>query len=91
MTRKTQAHSKKYGGELTKWSIHNLSSGLKVMTAVVVSDPLNRWEEGWTMRSSPVLNIDREKGIVETLNTIYSVDDNEIKEDYGDFVKHIYF
>jgi hypothetical protein len=61
------------------------------MTAVVVSDPLNRWEEGWTMRSSPVLNIDREKGIVETLNTIYSVDDNEIKEDYGDLVKHIYF
>ena len=91
MSKKTKAHSKKYGGELTDWTIHTLSTGVKIMTAVVVSDPLNRWEEGWTMRSSPVLNVDRDKGIVETMNTIYSVDENEIDNDVGDFVMSFYF
>jgi len=83
-------NSKRYGGELTNWTIHDTTVG-QIMTAVVVHDALGRWEKGWAMRSSLVANIDRENGIVETQNTIYKVDENEIKEDWVDLVHSFFF
>jgi len=51
-------------------------SGLQPMlfSGTVVEDPLDRWEVGWHMRSSLIVKINRKKGIIETLNTIYNVD-----------------
>lgn len=36
-------------------------------------DPLGRWQPGWHMRSSLVVDYDEENGIIETENTIYYV------------------
>lgn len=96
---------KKFGGTLTNWTIHNLTipdealvefekKGVlpQLMTAEVVDDPLGRWTPGWQMKSSLIVSIDREKGIIETLNTIYKVDEKELPEgDLGNIAASIYF
>lgn len=45
-----------------------------IMTGTLVDDPTGRWKKGHHMRSSAIVDIDREKGIIETLNTIYHMD-----------------
>lgn len=45
-----------------------------MFSGTVVEDATGRWEVGWHMRSSMIVKIDREKGVIETLNTIYDVD-----------------
>lgn len=82
--------NKKDGGIIKDWSLHTLSTGQQLMTGIVVKDPTGRFEEGWTMRSSLVVNVDREKGIVETENTFYSVE-NEIDWDIGSAILGMYF
>jgi len=42
--------------------------------SIVGEDPTGRWEDGNHFRSSMVVNIDREKNIIETENTIYHFD-----------------
>lgn len=100
------SNDKKYGGFISDWTIHNFdvsdevkqlyeNSGVKpqIMTGVVKEDPLGRWEIGWEMKSSLIVNVDRENGIVETMNTIYKVDlDSEHPEnDLGNLAASIYF
>jgi hypothetical protein len=45
-----------------------------MFTGTVVDDPTGRWVPGYHMRSTYIINLDRETGIVETLNTIYKLD-----------------
>ena len=45
-----------------------------MFTGTVVDEPTGRWKPGHHMRSSLIVSIDRDKGIIETLNTIYKVD-----------------
>jgi hypothetical protein len=99
---------KKDGGTITDWQIHNLGCTKEqieevfpgqnakpmVMTGTIVDDPTGRWEPGYHMRSSLVVNIDREKGIVETVNTIYKVSGTEgadIFKDLGDSIMNIFY
>ena len=46
-----------------------------IFTGTVVEDPTGRFEDGWSFKSSVVVNIDRENGIIETRNSIYKVQD----------------
>ncbi len=55
-----------------------------IFTGTVKEDPLGRWEEGWSMKSSLVLHVDREAGIIETANTIYKVEDENESYTGGD-------
>ncbi len=47
-----------------------------MFTGTVVDDPTNRWKPGFHMRSTYIINFDRETGVVETLNTMYKLDMN---------------
>lgn len=99
---------KKFGGTITNWQIHTLSmkqedidnmypgEGLQplVMTGTVVEDKLGRWRPGYHMRSSFIKKIDRQKGEIETRNTIYKVEGKEnadIFPDLGDAVLNIFY
>ena len=55
-----------------------------IFTGEVVEDPLGRWQVGWNMKSSLVLHVDREAGIIETANTIYKVQDEGPSYTNGD-------
>ena len=84
---------KKDGGVLTGWQLHNVSDDVErvnqrydihiktdkvyILTGTVKEDPTGRWLPGYHMRSSVVIDIDRETGIVETKNTIYKVEGEE--------------
>ena len=52
-----------------------MEDNMYVFTGTVVEDPLGRWEVDWNMKSSYVMNVDRDAGIIETMNTIYKVED----------------
>ena len=78
---------KKNGGIIKNWRIHKLSFSQKkideaypkenltprVLSGVVVKDPVGRWKPGNTMRSSLLVSINEETGRVETQNTIYKI------------------
>lgn len=63
------------------------------MTATVVEDRLGRWEKGWHMTSSVVLEIDLENMIVETENTIYHLEGEagDVMPDMGPAVMGIFY
>ena len=46
-----------------------------IFTGTVEEDPTGRFEVDWKFKSSLVVNVDRENGIIETINTIYKVKD----------------
>ena len=53
---------------------HNITTDvIYVMTGTVVEDPTGRWDIGDSVRSSIIVNIDRENNVVETFNTMYNV------------------
>jgi len=97
---------KKHGGLIRNWQIHNLSVSQEaidqlypganakpmVFTGTVVSGS-DRWFPGYHMRSSLIVNIDRDKGVIETRNTIYDIVDegNDIFPDLGDAVNNIFY
>jgi len=100
--------SKKFGGTIKDWQIHTLSvtkewldtvcteKGLQpmILTGTVVEDKLGRWLPGFHMRSTLIKKIDREKGEVETQNTIYKLEGKEggdIFKDLGDNVFKIFY
>lgn len=98
---------KKYGGIVSDWQIHNLTApqeaieevypdmGAKpmVFTGTVVDSP--KFKDGWHMRSSLIVDIDRERGIIETLNTRYKIDTssegNDTFKDLGDVALNIFY
>ena len=78
---------KKNGGTIDNWQVHTLSlkpediekvypgKCLKpiVFTGTIVNQGNGKFSIGHHMRSSLIVNIDRERGIIETKNTIYNV------------------
>jgi len=101
-------NGKKVGGTIRNWQLHTLSKdvegGRKIrpdletdkiykFSGTVVDDPLGRWQPGDHMVSSVVLKIDRENGIIETMNTIYHVKDEggDIFEDLGSGINAIFY
>jgi hypothetical protein len=95
---------KKDGGTIDNWQLHNLSytqeqleeaypnENLKpmVFTGTVVEDAVGRWKKGNHMRSSLIVNIDRENGVIETRNTMYKVLEeggDTVSEDMADLLQ----
>lgn len=69
---------KKSGGLIKNWQVQaSEDHGRSFFTGTVVEDA-ERFNPGDRMRSSHIISIDRDKGVVETQNTIYKVI-NEIK------------
>lgn len=67
---------------------------VSVFTGTVVSDPTGRWEEGYHMRSSLILQFDEASGRVETQNTIYILEGEgggDIIGDIGRDVMRIFY
>jgi len=64
-----------------------------VFTGTVVEDKAGRWLPGFHMRSTLVVSLDRKKGVIETLNTIYKVQDegNDVIPDLGNAVLGIFY
>ena len=85
---------KKYGGVITNWQVHNLTFTKKqleqvhpgkktkpmVITGTITEDPTGRFEVGHHVRTSLVVKLDRKKGRVETLNTVYDLRGEEGKD-----------
>lgn len=71
--------NKKDGGLIKNYQIQDsVESGSLVLAGTVVEDPAGRFKLGDRIRSSQIVLIDREEGIIETTNTIYRVT-HEIK------------
>jgi hypothetical protein len=78
---------KKDGGTIDNWQVHtlsytqeqldevypNMNTTAHVFTGTVIESDLLKYQAGNHMRSSLIVSIDRENGVIETLNTIYKV------------------
>ena len=97
--------SKKYGGVIENWTFNTLTTAVSaetrklmkvekvmILSGYVVEDPLGRWEEGWHMRSSLVMDYDEESGTVETMSTIYTVKGKMLENaDMGDLITKVFY
>jgi len=54
---------------------------IMMVTGTVLDEPTGRWKPGYHFRSSMIVNINREKNIIETLNTIYHFDPETENQD----------
>ena len=87
------------------WQVHNLDlddrqlEGIEpykplIVTGTVVDDPTEKFKVGWHMRSTLVKKLDREKGFLETKNTIYKLEGTEGKDvvpDLGNGVLNLFY
>jgi len=100
--------TKKDGGVIQHWTFNTLSVSVDValeqgidiktdkvyvLSGTVKEDPTGRFEIGNHFRSSLVLEIDEENGIVETDNSIYRLHGpaNEGLGDMGDLILKIFY
>lgn len=99
--------TKKEGGTIEHWVLNTLSvpveltkeQGIEIKTdkvyvlsGYVVEDPSGRFEPGWHFRSSIVIEVDTENGIVETNNSIYRLQgEAEAGADMGDLIMKIFY
>ena len=65
--------------------------GPVIFTGTVKSDPTKRFQKGFHMRSSYIVLINRKKGIIETVNTIYKVikEGGDIYPDLGNDILNV--
>jgi len=100
--------TKKDGGIIQNWAFNTLSitpetvkekTGIEVKTdkiyilsGYIAEDPTGRFEVGWHFRSSMIMEIDEENGLVETQNTIYRLTgERDPDGDWGDFITKIFY
>lgn len=101
--------SKKDGGVITRWTLNTLSvtpemvnesvgvdvrtNECFVLSGYVKEDPTGRFEVGYHFRSSLVIDVDEEKGLVETLYTMYRLDGpaGEGLPDMGDMITQVFY
>jgi len=80
-----QLHHLKYDDSLRedfeRHAPHIDFNNIMMVTGTVVNEPTGRWKPGHHFRSSMIVNIDREKNIIETENTIYHFDPNTENQD----------
>jgi len=70
-----------------------LDPGPLVFTGTVEKDPTGKWEKGFHMKSSFIISIDRKKGLIQTLNTLYKVkqEGGDVIPDLGNKVLDIFY
>jgi hypothetical protein len=82
-----------YSGIISKWQIHHLSDGRRVLTGTVVEDYKGRWSCGMHMRSSVITYIVDD--VVHTSNSAYLLagpeGDTTLGGDMGDDVTKIFY
>ncbi len=101
--------SKKNGGVITQWTLNTLSItpervneliGVDVrmkecymLSGYIKEDPTGRFEIGHHFRSSLVVDVDEENGLVETQYTIYTLDGpaGEGLDDIGDLITKVFY
>lgn len=98
--------SKVFRGVIKNWQLHHLSTpqGLideiypdstpVVFTGTVVKDPTGRRSPNDHTRSSLIVSIDEDKGIIETINSTYKIigkEGGDIFGDLGDKVLNIFY
>lgn len=100
--------TKKFGGIIKNWQVHNLDITKKILkkafpkqkakpmviSGTIVDDPLGRWKIGYHMKTSLVVKLDREKGEVETLNTVYKLTGKEgadVLPDLGNAIANVFY
>jgi hypothetical protein len=67
--------------------------GPVMFTGTVVHDAAHRFQPGDHMRSTYIVSLDRERGVIETQNTIYKVIDegDDVFPDLGNGVLNIFY
>ncbi len=97
-----------YKAIIKNWQIHHLDfpqdqvdksfpelKGKKptVFTGTVVDCPSGQWQPGDHMRSTVILKIDRDLGVIKTLNSLYKmgVEGDDIFPDLGNGVLKIFY
>jgi len=100
--------TKKDGGVIQHWTLNTLSitperaaemgvegittDKVYILSGTVKEDPTGRFEVGFHFRSSVVLEIDTENGIVETRNTIYRLHgESGGLGDMGDLILKVFY
>lgn len=70
-----------------------LDPGPLKFSGTVVEDSAGRYKPGWHMISSYICSIDRKRGIIETMNTIYKVIDegNDELPDMGNNILNVFY
>ncbi len=68
-------------------------NAVAVFSGTVKEDPTGRWVPGYHMRSSLILKLDRNTGICETQNTIYTLEDEggDCLPDLGAGIMNIFY
>ena len=92
---------KKDGGTITSWEMHKLPYTVEeveqvypgenltpfVISGMVVDDPTGRWLPGYHMKSSLIVKLNRQTGVLETRNTMYKLLGKEVKDSVVEAVK----
>lgn len=75
---------KRIGGTIENWSMHcwSKSQEVYVVCGNIYGDSC--WFEGQSIRTSQVVKLDEEKGLLETLNTIYQLGTKYVEEKLDD-------
>ena len=70
-----------------------LDPGPLKFSGTVVEDSAGRYKPGWHMISSYICSIDRERGVIETINTIYKViaEGNDELPDMGNDILNVLY
>ena len=70
-----------------------LDPGPLKFSGIVVEDSAGRYKPGWHMISSYICSIDRKRGVIETMNTIYKVIDegNDELPDMGNNILNVFY
>ena len=70
-----------------------LDPGPVMFTGTVEECITGRWNKGYHMRSSYIISIDREKDVIETMNTVYKVmnEGGDTFKDLGNGVLGIFY
>ena len=100
--------AKKYTGIIKDWQVHTLSLTKKeidkvypgktilpmIISGTVVKDNKGRWPPGYNMQTSLVCRLDRKKGEVETLNSLYKLEgkeNNDVIPNLGTNILNIFY
>jgi len=78
---------------LTTFPSALLDPGPLKFSGTVVEDSAGRYKPGWHMISSYICSIDRVRGVIETMNTIYKVIDegNDELPDMGNDILNVLY
>ena len=70
-----------------------LDPGPLKFSGTVIEDSAGRYKPGWHMISSYICSIDRERGVIETMNTVYKVIDEGDDElpDMGNNILNVFY